>query len=105
VRLRILDLANADLLEGFRFYERQKEGVGLYFLETLLSDIESLRIFAGVHRRRFGYHRLLSKRFPFAIYYDVEGDLASVWRVLDGRRDPAWTRRQLKTRRTRGLNQ
>jgi hypothetical protein len=101
VRLRILDLASADLMEGFRFYERQEEGVGSYFLETLLSDIESLRIFAGVHRRCFGYHRLLSKRFPFAIYYDVEGDLASVWRVLDCRRDPAWTRQQLKTRRTR----
>jgi hypothetical protein len=42
VRLRILDLANADLMEGFRFYERQEEGVGSYFLETLLSDIESL---------------------------------------------------------------
>ena len=69
MRLQILDLANADLLEGFRFYERQEEGVGSYFFETLLSDIESLRIFAGIHRRRFGYHRLLSKRFPFAVYY------------------------------------
>lgn len=101
MRLRILDLANADLMEGFRFYERQEEGVGSYFLETLLSDIESLGVFAGVHRRCFGYHRLLSKRFPFAIYYDVEGDFASVWRVLDCRRDPLWTRQQLKTRRTR----
>lgn len=88
-------------MEGFRFYERREEGVGSYFLETLLSDIESLRVFAGVHRRRFGYYRMLSKRFPFAIYYEVEGDLASVWRVLDCRRDPTWTRQQLKVRRIR----
>lgn len=99
MRLRILELANADLMDGFRFYERQGPGVGMYFLETLLSDIESLRIFAGVHRRCFGYYRLLSKRFPFAIYYDVERDLVRIWRVLDCRRDPAWTRQQLKNRR------
>lgn len=43
MRLRILDLAAADLEEGFRFYERQEEGVGNYFLETLLS----LREFIG----------------------------------------------------------
>ena len=101
MRLRILDLAAADLEEGFRFYERQEEGVGNYFLETLLSDIESLRIFAGVHRPQFRYHRLLSKRFPFAVYYEVEGDLVSVWRVLDCRRDPSWIKMQLKPRRTR----
>ena len=63
--LRILSLAEADLLNGFRFYERQSSGVGLYFLESLNSDIESLRLYAGIHRKFFGYHRMLSKRFPF----------------------------------------
>ena len=101
MRLQILGLASADLLDGFRFYERQAEGVGAYFLETLVSDIESLRLFGGIHRRLFGYHRLLSKRFPFAIYYEVDGDLVSVWRVLDCRRDPTWIRRQLRARPTR----
>jgi hypothetical protein len=69
--LRVLSLAEGDLLDGFRFYERQSSGVGWYFLETLNSDIESLRLYAGIHRRVFGYHRMLSKRFPFAIYYDL----------------------------------
>ena len=73
MRLEILDLAQADLLSGFVFYERQEHGVGSYFFETLLSDIESLRLFGGIHRRVFGYHRLLSKRFPFAVYYEVSG--------------------------------
>ena len=45
MRLQLLDLAGADLLDGYRFYERQAEGVGSYFLETLVSDIESLRLF------------------------------------------------------------
>ena len=45
--LRILSLAETDLLDVFRFYQRQGSGVGWYFLESLNSDIESLRLYAG----------------------------------------------------------
>ena len=38
MKLRLLSLAEADLLSGFRFYERQEQGVGTYFLESLYSD-------------------------------------------------------------------
>ena len=96
MKLRLLSLAEADLLAGFRFYERQSPGVGSYFLDALSSDIESLRLYAGIHRRVFGCHRLLAKRFPFGIYYDVQDDEARIWRVLDCRRNPAWIAEQLK---------
>jgi plasmid stabilization system protein ParE len=95
VTLRILSLAETDLLDGFRFYQRQGSGVGWYFLESLNSDIESLRLYASTHRRVFGYHRMLSKRFPFAIYYDLHKDEIRVWRVLDCRREPRWLKLQL----------
>ncbi len=73
MKIKILESAKEDLREGFYFYESQKNGVGSYFLESLFSDIESLTLFAGIHGIHFGrYHRLLSKRFPFAIYYRVE---------------------------------
>ena len=56
-----------------RFYEQQAEGVGEYFLDTLFSDIDSLVISGGIHPIHFGkYHRLLSKRFPFAVYYPLK---------------------------------
>lgn len=93
--IRILDLAEEDLLAGFKFYEGQSAGVGSYFLETLYSEIGSLCLYAGIHRRVSGYFRMLSRRFPYAIYYRIEDDVAEVWRVLDCRRDPRWTRRQL----------
>jgi plasmid stabilization system protein ParE len=102
VTLRILSLAETDLLNGFRFYERQSSGVGWYFLETLNSDIESLRLYAGAHRRVFGYHRMLSKRFPFAIYYDLRRDEIRVWRVLDCRHDPRRIKLQLRRARKGG---
>jgi len=96
MNIKILKSAQADLLGGYRFYERQKKGLGNYFLSSLNSDIESLKIYAGIHSIHFGkYYRLLSKRFPFAVYYRIEENEIRVYAVLDCRRDPAWIRKRL----------
>ncbi len=95
MKLRILTLALNDLDVGRRFYERQQPGLGDYFLDSLFSDVDSLLLFAGIHQQFHGYHRTLSKRFPYAIYYKVIGDEVQVWRVLDCRRHPASTARAL----------
>ncbi|MDI6688558.1 MAG: type II toxin-antitoxin system RelE/ParE family toxin [Desulfobacterales bacterium] len=72
MKIKILKSAKNDLREGFYFYEFQQTGLGTYFLETLSSDIESLKLFAGTHSIHFEkYYRLLSKRFPFAVYYQL----------------------------------
>ncbi|MFH1146309.1 MAG: type II toxin-antitoxin system RelE/ParE family toxin [Pseudomonadota bacterium] len=97
MKIRILESAREDLKQGFYFYESQERSIGSYFLESLFSDIESLRLFAGIHGAHFGkYHRLLSKRFPFAVYYRIEKDEVRVYTVLDCRRDPAWIRNRLQ---------
>jgi len=97
VKIEILDEAEEDLIEGFRFYERVETGVGSYFLDCLFADIDLLLEFSGIHPIVFGYHRSLSRRFPFAIYYDVAGDLIRVHAVLDCRRNPSWIRKRLKS--------
>lgn len=98
MKISILASASRDLIEGYHFYEKQSEGLGSYFLDSLYSDIDSLIVSAGVHAVYFAnYFRLLSKRFPFAVYYRVEGDMASVYAVLDCRRSPAWIRKKLAT--------
>ena len=96
MNLQILDEAIDDLAEGFLFYEDQEPGIGEYFLQSLQSDIESLRVYAGIHQVVFGYHRCLSKRFPFVIYYDLKRDSVRVHAVIDGRQNPASIRRRLK---------
>ena len=96
MRIEILDLAVEDLAEGFRFYEEREPGLGEYFLSTLVSDIESLAIFGGMHRQVYrDFHRLLSKRFPFAVYYTVEGEVVKIRAIVDCRRDPLWIREHL----------
>lgn len=95
MKIQILDEAEDDLYAGREFYERQEPGVGDYFVASLISDIDSLILFAGIHPMEFGFHRALSKRFPFGIYYLVEGAVIYIYAVLDLRRDPAWIRRRL----------
>lgn len=97
MKVRILRPALEDLAAGRKFYERQREGVGGYFFDSLFAEIDSLVLNAGIHRIQFGYHRLLAKRFPYAIYYRVSRDEAVVHRVLDCRRDPRRIRRELPT--------
>ncbi|WP_172437635.1 hypothetical protein, partial [Acidithiobacillus marinus] len=67
-----------------------------YFLNSLTSDIDSLVIYAGIHALHFGnFHRLLAKRFPFAVYYRLEDSIIHIYAVLDCRQNPAWLRNQL----------
>ena len=64
MKIEILDEAEADLIEGFHFYERQQTGLGWQFLDSLFSDIDSLLLYGGTHNIVYGYHRCLAKRFP-----------------------------------------
>ena len=84
---------------GERFYENQAFGLGPYFRDCLLSDIESLRLYAGIHSKHFGIYRMLSKKFPYAIYYDIQNAFAIVIAVLDMRRNPTFIRTKLINRK------
>jgi hypothetical protein len=97
MKIKLLDAAFQDLMEGYDFYEKQERNLGGYFLDSLFSDVDSLIVYAGVHPIYFkAYFRMLSKRFPFAIYYRIDGNDVMVYAVLDCRRNPAWARQRLK---------
>ncbi len=97
IRLEISEDALADLNEGFLFYEAQEQGLGDYFIACVRADIEGLKISGGAHRVVYSdYHRLLSKVFPYGVFYTTESETAVVWAVLDLRRNPEWIREQLR---------
>lgn len=96
MKIRILESASQFLIDGFHFYEKQAIGLGNYFLDGLFSDVDSLQVYARIHPIYFDtYYRMLSKRFPFAIYYRVVDDEALIYAILDCRKSPAWIRKQL----------
>lgn len=91
----ILQEATQDLEQGRDFYRQQEWHIGDYFWDSLISDIESLYIYAGVHIEEEGFMRLLSKRFPYAIYYLLIDQIVQVTAVLPVRRKPSWIKQTL----------
>jgi plasmid stabilization system protein ParE len=97
MKIKLLSSALEDLYKGRLFYERQGEGLGEYFFDSLFSDIDSLTLYGGIHPKVFGYHRMLSKRFPYAIYYRMEEEtVVVICRILDLRRNPSKIRKSLE---------
>jgi len=98
MKVQIRPSALEDLARGYRFYDMQELGVGAYFFDSVFSDIDSLALYAGIHPKIFDYYRMLTRRFPYAVYYEIlESEVAAVWRVLDLRRDPKSTLKSLES--------
>ena len=97
-RLLTTEFALNDLQPGRIFYDKQASLLGDYFFDALLTDIESLHFYAGIHIQEYGYYKMLSKRFPYAIYYEILDDIARVIAVLDQRRDPMYVYGQIDER-------
>jgi len=94
-RLELRPEAFADLAEAFSWYETQRTGLGGEFIaqvdRTLQVVAELPAVGRVVHR---GLRRALVRRFPFAVYYTWEVDLAEVRAVLHTSRHPeTWRRR------------
>lgn len=87
-RIRIQASAKNDLRDGYEFYNAQEFGLGDYFYDCLMSDIDALAYYGGVHRQYRGFYKALSARFPYAIYYKLSDGVVKVYAVLDTRRNP-----------------
>ena len=96
MHIEILDDAKEDILSSTLFYEAQQDGVGDYFLDSISSDIESIHLYAGIHPIKFGYYTLLSKRFPYTIYYKRDEEIIKIFAVFDDRQNPKKIENRLK---------
>ena len=87
--------ADLDVEAAFEWYENERPGLGLEFLDELRASYN--RIADGPLRYeelRGGIRRALLRRFPYAVYFAIEGDIVVVVAVLHASRDPAeWQRR------------
>jgi plasmid stabilization system protein ParE len=95
MKINILRAARDDLYLGYLFYEACDAGIGSDFLDAMEAEIMSLSSFAGSHMVVSGYFRKLAKRFPYSIFYKVEGSEVRVYAVIDNRHDPDWINERL----------
>ena len=100
--IQISDAAKLDLLEGSQFYENQEENIGSYFLDSLYSDIDPLKLYAGIHRKKFGYHWMLARIFPFAIYNGIKSrEIIRMHAIVDCRQNPKSIEQRLMEEKTK----
>ena len=55
MKIRLLPEAEQDLEIGANFYESQQAGLGLYFNDCLMSDIESLKLYGAFTNNTVGF--------------------------------------------------
>ena len=93
------EFALDDLDLGRAFYAKNSKELGEYFYDSILSDLESLRFYAGIHLKEDSFYKMFSKRFPYSIYYDVNDDLVRVIAIFDQRKEPSLNYEELQGRK------
>jgi hypothetical protein len=94
----VLAEAAEDIEAAREFYDSVEVGLGNYFADSIITDLESLALFHGVHAKHFRFHRMLASRFPFGIYYEDSNEETRIFGVLDLRGDPSRIRTALSGR-------
>ena len=87
-RVSIRAAAEADLREAEDWYEGQRPGLGGEFLISVADALtrleESPEHFPVYYR---GFRRVLMERFPYKVFFRIEGDTVIVFRILHAARD------------------
>ena len=83
--------ARADLQHAYDWYEERCAGLGDEFLAAIAEAL--LRLEANpegfpVYYR--GFRRVLTRRFPYKLFFRIEGDAIIVFRILHGAQDHKW---------------
>ena len=87
-RVSLREPANADLREARDWYEARRVGLGDEFLLAIAEALRSLEESPERHPLYYrGLRRLLLKRFPYKLFFRIDGDQVIVFRVLHGARD------------------
>jgi toxin ParE1/3/4 len=81
--------AEVDLQEAYQWYEEQRQGLGERFLLSIEAATAAIQrnplMYPVVHR---DVRRMLTRRFPFGIFYVIEDEQVTVVAVLHAHRDP-----------------
>jgi plasmid stabilization system protein ParE len=79
----------ADIDDAFLWYEAQRQGLGHEFLaaaDTLVNAVAEHPLRYPLVRRNT--RRALLRRFPYAVYFRIYGDIVVVVACMHGRRNP-----------------
>jgi plasmid stabilization system protein ParE len=95
--LRILPEAEEELAEAAAWYESGRAGLGLELIalvDRALEEISDAPLTCALWRDDRPYRRKILTRFPYVIFFRVEGDAVVVVAIAHAKRRPGyWARR------------
>ena len=88
--------ALAEFKAEVAYYEALEPGLGGAFASEVFRIIDLARLFPRMGTPEEGEVRsLITKRFPFVIYYELIGESLWIWAVMHAARAPgSWKKRQ-----------
>lgn len=89
-RLVVRRQAKADIREAARWYERQRAGLGRVFVQQLDALLDRVRL--NPMQQQIVYRemrRAILRRFPYGVYYRIDGSEVLVFAVVHLHRDPS----------------
>jgi toxin ParE1/3/4 len=87
--------ARDDLADAYRWYEDKRIGLGDEFLLVVDAAIEQVRRAPEAHSvAHRNVRRVLTRRFPYGLFYVIEPARIVVLAVFHGRRDPRTVRKR-----------
>jgi toxin ParE1/3/4 len=95
-RLTVRRQAKADIREAARWYERQRHGLGRAFLRQIDMLLDRIREDPLQHQVAYrGVRRAIPRRFPYGLFYRIDGSAVLVFAVVHLHRDPStWQDRE-----------
>lgn len=87
--LRYTDRALDDVELAFAWYERQRRGLGFEFLDCVEIAIKLIIENPDMYRIHYqDFRGCVIRRFPFSVFYTVEGNEIVVHSVFGNRQEP-----------------
>lgn len=88
-KLVFTQYADAQYSDAYLWYERARGGLGEEFARAVDLAISRIQTDPAQFKRATGnYRRLATKRFPYEIFYDFDGDTTVVYAVFHTSQNP-----------------
>lgn len=96
MRIKLSREAGEEMLDAASWYDEREPGLGTEFVRACDLAFETIAADPGRHLGvGGGFHRYLMSRFPFAVFFEVQGELLIIAGVFHGARNPAVWRARL----------
>ena len=80
--------AEADLQQAKQWYEERRDGLGLALVMAVRVAMRALGENPNRHPEYYrGFRRVLLRRFPYKVFYRVQGKRVLVFRILHVKQD------------------